>query len=658
VLANEQVDGEECWRGHSPVRQKELDQWFLRITAYADELLEGLDQLGGWPEKVVTMQRNWIGRSSGVEIEFALERSDARLKVFTTRADTLFGCTFASLAVEHPLVELLADVGGKRSEVTDFVERVSNQSGQDRAQGKEGVFTGCYAINRINGDKVPVYLANFVLMGYGTGAVMAVPAHDQRDFEFAQCYDIDIRQVVVSTQSSAAVAELVEAYEEDGVLVGSGDFSGLSSAQARVAIAASLAEQGVGKEVVHYRLRDWGISRQRYWGAPIPIVYCESCGAVPVAKQDLPVVLPTDVQLLEGGRSPLPTLDEFCLTDCPRCGAAARRETDTMDTFVESSWYFLRYTSPHLDSAPFDDQQLGTWLPVSQYIGGVEHAVLHLLYSRFITRVLRDLGWLDISEPFSKLLTQGMVIKDGAKMSKSRGNVVDPDDLISRYGADTARLFSLFAAPPQKDLEWSEKGVEGAYRFLSRVFRMTIAGAPATLAWQDPGADGLGAQARALRGLTHVTIQRVTRDIGERMHFNTAIAAIMELVNGVYDYRGNNRDCSDAVAEFAVATTLRLLCPFVPHLASELWERRIGDAPALAELGWPDYDETALVSDTVEIALQVNGKLRSRISVSPDIDRDELLALALADERILEALGGVEPRKTIVVPGRLVNVVK
>lgn len=658
VLANEQVDGEECWRGHSPVRQKQLDQWFLRITAYADELLDGLDCLDGWPEKVVTMQRNWIGRSTGVEIEFALEESEQCLKVFTTRADTLFGCTFASLAVEHPLAEELARVGGNRVEVMAFIERVVNQTSQDRAQGKEGVFTGCHAINPINGDKVPVYLANFVLMGYGTGAVMAVPAHDQRDFEFARRYAIDVRQVVVPAEGGATQAELDEAYEDDGVLTASGDFTGLSSVEARSAIASRLAARGLGREVVHYRLRDWGVSRQRYWGAPIPVIYCDSCGAVPVAKDDLPVVLPTDVQLLDGGRSPLPGLEAFCATSCPKCGASARRETDTMDTFVESSWYFLRYTSPHLDSAPFDKRQLATWLPVSQYIGGVEHAVLHLLYSRFITRVLRDLDWVDIDEPFSKLLTQGMVIKDGAKMSKSKGNVVDPDDLISRYGADTARLFSLFAAPPQKDLEWSEKGVEGAHRFLARVFRMTIAAGAEPLSWRDPGADGLDPEARALRGLTHVTIQRVTRDIGERMHFNTAIAAIMELVNGVNDYRSRATRPGDAVAGFAVATTLRLLCPFVPHIASELWQRCVGDGRDIAEVGWPDYDEEALVSDKVEIALQVNGKLRSRISVAADISRDELVALALSDERIADALAGNEPRKTIVVPGRLVNVVK
>jgi len=658
VLANEQVDGEQCWRGHSPVRQRELDQWFLRITRYADELLEGLSELEGWPEKVVTMQRNWIGRSTGVEIDFEIADSPEKLTVFTTRADTLFGATFVSIAVEHPLAGILGRLGGNETEVASFIDRITKQSPDERAQGKEGVFTGCHAINPVNGESVPVYLANFVLMEYGTGAVMAVPAHDQRDFDFARRYDIPIVKVVHPKKGGDLPAQLEQAYEEDGVLRGSGAFDGLGSAAARDAIADQLEATSSGRKVIHYRLRDWGISRQRYWGTPIPVVYCEACGPVPVPEDQLPVVLPTDVQLPEGGGSPLPKLEEFVNTTCPRCDAPARRETDTMDTFVESSWYFLRYTSPRLDSAPFDPEALQAWLPVTQYIGGVEHAVLHLLYSRFFTRVLRDLGWVKLDEPFARLLTQGMVIKDGAKMSKSKGNVVDPDELVGRYGADTARLFSMFAAPPEKDLDWSEHGVDGAYRFLARVWRLATGDDRCGRAgWQDPGATDVSSEAdRSLRALVHETIARVSRDIGERMHFNTAVSAVMELVNEIYRGRESGGDVDDAMTDFAIGSVIRLLHPFVPHVTAELWERRIA-APPLEEVGWPDHDPAAMVKDTVEIAVQVNGKVRVRLTVAADADREALAAAALADEKIAAELGGREPRKTIIVPGRLVNLV-
>ncbi|RMF25814.1 MAG: leucine--tRNA ligase [Deltaproteobacteria bacterium] len=652
VLANEQVNGDECWRGHRPVTQKELDQWFLRITAYAEELLAGLDTLTGWPEKVVTMQRNWIGRSEGVEIDFDLVEPGERLRVFTTRADTLFGATFVSVAVEHPVVEKLARAGGREQEVLAFAERVRAQDPIERAEGKEGVFTGCHAINPINGARVPVYLANFVLMEYGTGAVMAVPAHDQRDFEFAQRYEIPV--VVVIDPPDGTLAEpLDHAFEEDGVLRDSGRFTGMGSAEARRAIAEQLEREGRGKSVVHYRLRDWGISRQRYWGAPIPVVYCDDCGIVPVPAEDLPVVLPVDVQLLEGGGSPLPALEEFVSTTCPKCQAPARRETDTMDTFVESSWYFLRFPCARLDDAPFDKAEIAKWLPVDQYIGGVEHAVLHLLYARFFTRVLRDLGWIELSEPFERLLTQGMVIKDGAKMSKSRGNVVDPDDLIRRYGADTARLFSMFAAPPEKDLDWSDRGVEGASRFLARLWRMVVT-AGEGLQVDDPGTEGLDEAGRRMRSLVHETIARVTRDVGERMRFNTAVAAVMELTNGIADYRSGDPDAR--VLGFALTTALRLLFPFVPHVTSELWEKSVG-TPLLEEMPWPDYDAEALVRDTVELAVQINGKVRSRITVPSDLDREAVAELALADERVAAALGGKKPKRTVVVPGRIVNIV-
>jgi leucyl-tRNA synthetase len=665
VLANEQVDGDECWRGHRPVRQRELEQWFFRITRYAEELLSGLDDLAdGWPEKVLTMQRNWIGRSEGAEIQFVVPELDESVTVFTTRADTLFGATFVSLAVEHPFASRLASKGGRGAAVTEFIRRIREQDSQARAEGKEGCFTGCHATHPVTGKPLPIYLASFVLMDYGTGAVMAVPAHDQRDFEFAREHTLDVVPVVRPVAGGALSMPLLEAYEEDGVLHDSGPFSGMASADARKAIAREIASRGLAREVVHYKLRDWGVSRQRYWGAPIPVVYCASCGVVPVPLDELPVLLPTDVALLEGGKSPLPDMEQFVRTRCPRCGLDARRETDTMDTFVESSWYFLRYTDPKKTDGPFDPKSIAEWLPVDQYIGGIEHAVLHLLYSRFFTRVLRDLGYIDLAEPFRNLLTQGMVIKDGAKMSKSKGNVVDPEDLVNRYGADTARLFSLFAAPPEKDLEWSERGVEGAYRFLARVARMAVETTAAKeTGFADPGAEwveraGRPNEARALRRLTHETVLRVTRDVGERMRFNTAIAAIMELVNGVYEYTGSDGTRSDdALSRYSVTTTVRLLLPFVPHLASELWERLEPAGPDLIEVSWPVWDETALVRELVEVAIQVNGKVRSRIHVPPDSNREDLERLALADDKIAKELDGRVPKKIVVVPGRLVNLV-
>ncbi|HYC54820.1 MAG TPA: leucine--tRNA ligase [Candidatus Binatia bacterium] len=655
VLANEQVVDDQCWRGHRPVTKKELDGWFLRITAYADELLEGLETLTGWPEKVRTMQRNWIGRSTGAEIDFAVAELEEHLTIFTTRADTLFGATFASIAAEHPLAQAMGAAGGRSAEVAEFVARITRQEATERAQGKEGVFTGCHVVNPVNGEKLPVYVANFVLMEYGTGAVMAVPAHDQRDFEFARRYGIPVRVVVQPPGGALAAEKMEAAYEDDGVLTGSAEFNGMTSADAREAITARLQEHGKGRARVNYRLRDWGISRQRYWGAPIPVVHCAACGVVPVPPSDLPVMLPTDVELLEGGRSPLPSLQRWLSVPCPSCGAAARRETDTMDTFVESSWYFLRYTTPRLETAPFDRAELERWLPVDQYIGGVEHAVLHLLYSRFFTRVLRDLGYLNLDEPFRNLLTQGMVIKDGAKMSKSKGNVVDPDELVRQYGADTARLFSMFAAPPEKDLDWSERGVEGSYRFLTRVWRLALSFEGRGFSWTDPGPGDVDSAAAALRSTVHETIRRVSRDIGERMHFNTAVAAIMELVNAIYERRASV-STDEPVAQFATATVLRLLSPFAPHVTSELWER-LGAVPALDEVPWPDHDESALVRDTVELALQVNGKVRSRMTVAANASEADIIAQALADEKVCADIAGRTVRKTVVVPGRLVSVV-
>ncbi len=658
VLANEQVDGDICWRGHSPVTNRELDQWFLKITDYADELLDGLEELKGkWPDKVLTMQRNWIGRSEGVEVFFELPALGETLQVFTTRVDTLFGATFVCIAPEHPAAMKLAKAGGREKEAREFVDAVASRSNVERAQGKQGFDTGSRAVNPVNGEEVPVFLGGFVLMGYGTGAVMSVPAHDQRDFEFARANGLAVRPVIAPPGGPLVATDMTEAMVEDGVLHDSGDFAGLVSSDAREGICKQLVETQRGKAVVNYRLRDWGISRQRYWGCPIPVIYCDSCGTVAVPEKDLPVVLPEDVAMSPGGASPLASLTEFVQVSCPGCGGEARRETDTMDTFMESSWYFLRYTSAGDDQRPFDPAAVAEWLPVSQYVGGVEHAVLHLLYSRFFTRVLRDLGWLDLSEPFGELLTQGMVIKDGAKMSKSKGNVVDPDVLIERYGADTARLFSVFAAPPEKDLEWSEKGVEGASRFISRVWRQVIAAAEETSGdCSDPGPESLDEEGRRLRGLVHETIQRVGRDVGTRLRFNTAIAAIMELVNEYQSVDFTALANGERLHRFGLATVLLLLGPFVPHVANELWGELTGSED-MNQQGWPVHDEAALLRDSVEIVLQVNGKIRSRIQVSPDTDRDELGRLALADTRVAAYLDGADPRKVVVVPGRLVNVV-
>jgi len=537
VLANEQVEGGRCWRCEQEVGVRELEQWFFRTTAYAEELLGELDHLTGWPEKVLAMQRNWIGKSVGAEILFPLMGREEALNVFTTRQDTVYGATFVSLAVEHPLALELSRSTPQERTVREFVERIQriNQTrrGADEAE-KEGLFTGAYCMNPFTGEKIPIYLANFVLMEYGTGAVMAVPAHDQRDFEFARKYGLPVRVVIQPQGKRIKAEEMAEAFVEDGVMVSSGPFTGLRSSEGREKLAAYLEEKGWGKNDIRYRLRDWGISRQRYWGAPIPILYCDSCGALPVPEGELPVVLPKDVEFSGEGGSPLAKLPEFFKASCPKCGGPARRETDTMDTFVESSWYFARYACPDEQDAPLDKARVAYWMPVDQYIGGIEHAVLHLLYARFFTKVLRDLGWIALGEPFTNLLTQGMVIKDGAKMSKSKGNVVDPDFLIERYGADTARLFALFAAPPEKDLDWSDQGVEGAYRFLTRLWRFVshyrdaLASAASDL---DP--KELSPTLRELRRQIHRTIKKVTDDIEGRFHFNTAIAAVMELFNAL-----------------------------------------------------------------------------------------------------------------------------
>lgn len=660
VLANEQVIDEKCWRCDNIVIQKKLEQWFFRITHYAEELLQGCEELLGWPERVVLMQKNWIGRGEGVEVNFPFEGIEETLKIFTTRPDTLFGVTFMCVATDHPIVQkIMAD--------SESVEAVKAKYGKDTE--KVGVFTGHYCLNPLNGDKIPVYIANFVLMEYGTGAIMSVPAHDQRDFEFAKKYGLPIKVVIVPPEHSSPAGkgdngakELSEAYEDEGILVDSGVFSGLSSEAAKKEIIRFIEAEGLGKAVVNYKLRDWGVSRQRYWGTPIPIIYCDSCGTVPVPEKDLPVILPEDVRITGKGSSPLLESPAFLNTPCPRCGKNARRETDTMDTFVDSSWYFIRYAFAHGDidfvsAMTRQESEVHYWMPVDQYIGGVEHAVLHLLYSRFFTRVIRDLGLIQISEPFQNLLTQGMVIKDGAKMSKSKGNVVDPNYLIERYGADTSRLFSLFAAPPEKDLEWADKGVDGAYRFLNRLWgivyknRAKLQNSQAVI---YPPSD-MQRAALSLYRKTHQTVKKVTTDIEREYHFNTAIAGMMELMNEITSFEpASESDC--AVFRFALERLLLLLSPFSPHIAEELWEA-IGNRPSVFEQPWPSWDEEAAREEHIELVIQVNGKLRSKVMVPVGMPDDDLKQVALSDRRIQELIGGRAIQKILVVKGKLINIV-
>jgi leucyl-tRNA synthetase len=665
VLANEQVEEGLCWRCDSPVEQRELAQWFVRITAYAEELLADLDRLsGGWPESVVTMQRNWIGKSEGAEIDFPVEGSQETIRVFTTRPDTLFGATFMSLAPENEQVERLIQGTGQEEAVGEFVRRTLQTDESVRtaeAQEKEGVFTGRYCLNPLSGERMPIYVANFVLMEYGTGAVMAVPAHDQRDFEFARKYGLEIRTVVCPEGERQGCGDLAESYTGPGVLVRSGAFSGLDNEEAKRRITEHLQEQGQGRRKVNYRLRDWNISRQRYWGAPIPIVYCDRCGAVPVSEEDLPVRLPLDVQIPPDGHSPLPESEEFVRCACPRCGGDGRRETDTMDTFVESSWYFARFTDARIDSAPFDPGALRYWMPVDQYIGGIEHAILHLLYARFFTKALRDLGYMEVDEPFSHLLTQGMVLKDGAKMSKSKGNIVDPNEMIRSYGADTTRLFTLFASPPDKDLDWNEQGVEGAQRFLFRLWRLVGEVLP-ELEPIGPCArlDGaeLSPEAKRLRRKEHQTVQKITRDMEDKFQFNTAIASIMELVNEISDLRQDLKGTPDGrkALSSAVSSVLAALYPVAPHICEELWEK-MGYETYLAGRSWPEYDPGALEREEAVIVVQVNGKLRGKLSVPSAAGEEEIKGLALENENVRRHIQGKDIKKVVVVPGKLVNVV-
>ena len=664
VLANEQVEQGLCWRCDSKVEPKELSQWFLKITDYAQELLDCLDDLeGGWPEKVLTMQRNWIGKSVGMEIDFELESGDGKIRVFTTRQDTLFGATFMSLAPEHPLVPELVRGTQKEDEVMDFVARVRSMDKIVRSADdleKEGVFTGRYCINPVSGEKMPIYVANFVLMDYGTGAVMAVPAHDQRDFEFARKYDLPVTVVIQPEGGELDGQSMEQAYPDPGLMVNSGDFNGMPNEDAKTAIAERLESENRGERTVNFRLRDWNISRQRYWGAPIPVVHCEACGIEPVPEDELPVVLPVDIEVRPDGKSPLPYNEEFLTATCPNCGGPARRETDTMDTFVESSWYYIRYACPRHKDGPFDNEEVKYWLPVDQYIGGVEHAILHLMYSRFFVKALRDLGYLDFDEPFANLLTQGMVLMDGAKMSKSKGNVVDPDEMMKKFGADTVRLFLLFAAPPERELDWSESGIEGCFRFINRLWRLADELAdllPPVKPCSAPEME-LSKPARELRRKEHETIKRVTRDMGERFHFNTAIAAIMELINEMTSAKDELKTTEDGrfALSSALASALIALSPAAPHVCEEIWEI-LGHGEHLSEQPWPEYDEGALVADEITVVVQVNGKLRGKLQVSPDAPREQLEKEALAEPNVAKHIEGKDVKKIIVVPGKLVNVI-
>ncbi len=696
VLANEQVEDGACWRCGTEVTQKEMEGWFFRITAYAEELLSGLERLREkWPEKVLVMQRNWIGRSEGAEIEFEVEGLSEKITVFTTRPDTLYGVTFVSLSPEHPLAERLAERAGLSEALSELKERArrTRREIEEGLAEKEGLFLKAYAVHPLTGERIPIYAANFVLMEYGTGAVMAVPAHDQRDFEFARKYGLPIKVVIKPPEGDLDPETMEAAYEEPGIMVNSGPFTGMESEAGKRAVIEHLEREGLGRRRVTYRLRDWGVSRQRYWGCPIPVVYCERCGMVPEKPENLPVKLPLNARLDEAGRSPLPKLESFVRTTCPRCGGPARRETDTFDTFVESSWYFARFACPE-EREPLNRKRVHYWLPVDQYIGGIEHAILHLLYARFFTRVLRDLGYLDFDEPFERLLTQGMVIKETyrcprhgwiypeevsaegtclkegcgekvvvgrpEKMSKSKCNVVDPDEMIRRYGADTVRLFMLFAAPPEKDLEWSDRGIEGAHRFLKRLYNLVMDRAERLRTVSPYSGDGkdLSPELRALRRKTHQTIRKVTQDLEERLHFNTAIAAVMELLNLVEDTlkKVPEDERLNSVLKETLRAVVLLLSPMTPHLCEELWQA-LGEEGLVAEAAWPVWDEEAAREEEVTIVVQVNGKVRDNLRLPAGADEETVREAALSSPRVKRHIEGRTIRKVIFVPGRLINFV-
>jgi len=695
VLANEQVVDGCCWRHtDQKVELKEMDSWFLKTTEYTKELLDYCDNLPGWPDKVLTMQKNWIGKSQGAIIKFPVIDYNYTVEVFTTRQDTLFGATFLCFAPEHPMVKKMTRGTEQQDEVDVFIEKTLQIDTFMRTAdftAKEGLFTGRYCLNPVTNEKIPIYIANFVLYEYGTGAIMAVPTHDQRDFEFAKKYDLPLRLVIKPEDSEILEDQMEEAYVGEGILVNSGQFNGIKNRDALEKIGDYLEDKGMGYRTINYRLKDWGISRQRYWGAPIPVVYCERCGVVPVPEDQLPVVLPLDLDLKEGGKSPLSYEASFYETPCPKCGQKARRETDTMDTFVESSWYFDRFTSPRYDSGPFDKEKVSYWMPVDQYIGGIEHAILHLLYSRFYTRVLRDLGYLEIDEPFTNLLTQGMVcketlkckkhgylfpeeVKDGKciycgaevevgpsiKMSKSTKNVLDPQKLIEKYGADTVRMFCLFASPPERDLEWNDEGVEGSWRFLNRVWRIVTENSDNiknSNRWEN--FSSLPPYLKDMYRKIHLTIKKVTEDIEDRFHFNTAISAIMELFNKISQLLNSEKELNEAdwsVVKEAVENMIVLLNPVVPHISEELW-RELGYKSSLVEFSWPQYREEFLEKETCVIVIQVNGKVRSRMDAPVSLNKTEMENMALSDERTRKFIGEKAIKKVIVVPDKLVNIV-
>jgi leucyl-tRNA synthetase len=694
VLANEQVEAGQCWRCSTEVGEKYLDQWFFRITAYIEELLDYCDKLPGWPERVLTMQKNWIGKSYGCEIFFPMAEGDDAIKVFTTRQDTVYGATFMLLAAELPLVMDLVKGKPTENDVREFVEKIKKQDKMMRTSEsyeKEGMFLDAYCLNPVTRKKMPIYATNFVIAEYGTGCVMAVPTHDQRDFEFAKKYNLPLVVVIQPPKKSLNIQAMTEAYVDEGIMVNSGKFNGMENVETLEAIAEYLESIGRGKKAIQYRLRDWGISRQRYWGAPIPVIYCHNCGTVPVPQYDLPVILPRDVELTGAGGSPLAKYKAFVEAACPKCGGSGKRETDTMDTFVESSWYFNRFCSAHHTESPgLDRAKIDYWMPVDQYIGGIEHAILHLLYSRFYTKMLRDFGVVGIDEPFTNLLTQGMVCKetmrcaehnylfpgevvDGKcvqcqkevavgkteKMSKSLKNVVDPDYLIKKYGADTVRIFCLFAAPPEKDLEWSDQGIEGSFRFLNRAWRIVLDYVDDIQGVRPfDGTEELDDALKNLRRKTHQTIRKVTRDIEERFHFNTAISAVMELVNALYLTERPAKDDrkSLAVVREAIEAIILLMAPIVPHIMEELWSL-IGYDNNLADVPWPAYDHDVAAEEEITIVIQVNGKVRSRIIVPTDEDEQTVKTLALDDEKIARFIAGSKVLKVILVPKKLVNIV-
>ncbi len=657
VLANEQVIQGKCERCSTEVVQKNLSQWFFKITDYAQRLLEDINLLEEWPERVKTMQKNWIGRSEGVEIDFSVDNSDIKIRCFTTRVDTIFGATFLAMSCEHSLVKDLIKDAGNKQQITEFIDRVNNQPKSARLlEGfeKEGMFTGKYAVNPMTKEKIPIWICNYVLTEYGTGAIMCVPAHDKRDWEFAKKYNIPIKTVIARPGRENEVKDAV--FEEEGILVNSGNFSGLLSGEAKNKIAEYMEKNNIGKRKTNYRLRDWLISRQRYWGVPIPVVYCSKCGIVPVKEEDLPVLLPENVEFRPVGQSPLADVEEFVNTTCPKCGGKARREIDTMDTFVDSSWYFLRYISPRDKNRIFNSDDVNYWLPVDQYIGGVEHAILHLMYARFFNKFLYDLGLINFKEPFKRLFTQGMIVKDGAKMSKSKGNVVAPDYIIENYGVDTMRLYILFIGPPDKDAEWNDEGLRGAYRFINRVLRLISM--VKNIDSQDvPPEYSYNKDEKRLLSKTHSVIKEVSYDLEGNFQFNTAISSIMELVNEMYKFVQNPQiEIHSAVLTEAAETVLRLLAPFTPHISEEAWQE-LGHKESIFLSGWPKYNLEFIKQDTIEIAVIINGKVRRHLKIEAGWPQEKVEEAVLADSKVKAYLQGKPFKKVIYVPGKLINIV-